>query len=70
MNGQKLQVVYIIRVHVNSPTWEALSPEQSTLMRIAKASVVFERLRANVLERNGIKLDTKLKGTANTLVCM
>ena len=29
--------------------------------RIAKASVAFGRLRANVLERNGIKLDTKLK---------
>ena len=29
--------------------------------RIAKASVAFGRLRANVWERNGIKLDTKLK---------
>ena len=27
--------------------------------RIAKASVAFGRLRANVWERNGIKLDTK-----------
>ena len=40
--------------------------------RIAKASAVFGRLRANIWERNGIKLDTKLKGfgTSNTLVCM
>ena len=29
--------------------------------RIAKASVAFKSLRANVWERNGIKLDTKLK---------
>ena len=29
--------------------------------RIAKASLAFGRLRANVWERNGIKLDTKLK---------
>ena len=29
--------------------------------RIAKASVTFGRLRANVWEQNGIKLDTKLK---------
>ena len=29
--------------------------------RIAKASVAFGRLRANVWERKGIKLDTKLK---------
>ena len=30
-------------------------------VRIAKASLAFGRLRANVWERNGIKLDTKLK---------
>ena len=43
--------------------------------RIEKASGVLGRLCANVWERNGIKLDTKLKvykagcGTANPLVC-
>ena len=35
--------------------------DDEVIARIAKASVAFGRLRANVWERNGIKLDTKLK---------
>ena len=59
MNGQNRKLL------VNSPTWEALSPEKCTLMMRslldAKASLAFGRLHTNVWERNGIKLDTKLK---------
>ena len=45
---------------------EALSPEQCTLVmrlqpELRKASVAFGRLRTNVWERNGIRLDTKQK---------
>ena len=46
----------------------------SDFARIAKASVTFGKLRANVLEQNGINLGTKLKvykaRTANPRVCM
>ena len=51
---------------INSPILEALSPEQCTLMmklqpELQNASVAFGRPRTNVWERNGIRLDTKLK---------
>ena len=71
VNGQKTELL------INSPTWEALSravhTDDKVIGRIAKKkkkkkkktatknSVAFERLRANVWERNGVKLDTKLK---------
>ena len=42
-------------------TWEAHFTDDEITARIAKVSVAFWRLRANVCERNGIKLDTKLK---------
>ena len=35
--------------------------DDEVTVSIAKASVAFGRLRANVWERNGIKIDTKLK---------
>ena len=55
VNGQKLKVVD------NSPTWEALFPEQCTLMmrslpELQKPVWHFGRLRANIWERNEIKL--------------
>ena len=50
---------------INSPTWEVLSPEQYTLMMRSlpglQKPVWHSEDRANVWERNGIKLDTKLK---------
>ena len=39
----------------------SLSPDDEVTARIAKAIVAFGRLRANVWERNEIKIDTKLK---------
>ena len=36
--------------------------DDEVTVRTAKASVAFARLRTNVWERNGIRLDTKLKG--------
>ena len=59
MNGQKLQVVdtftYLGRV---LPKAVHIDDDAA---RTAKASVAFGRLRTNVWERNGIRLDTKLK---------
>ena len=50
---------------INSPTLEALSPEQCTLMMRSlpelQKPVWHSEDRANVWERNGIKIDTKLK---------
>ena len=55
MNGHKLKVVdnykFCREVHV----------DDDVTARIAKASVSFGRLCANIWERNGIKLDTRLK---------
>ena len=56
VNGQKLKVVVVI-TYLGS----TLSRADEVTARIAKASVAFGRLRANVWERNGIKLDAKLK---------
>ena len=39
----------------------AVHNDDKVTARIAKASVIFERLRANVWELNGIKLHAKLK---------
>ena len=50
VNGQKLHSP-IRAVHIDG----------EVIARNAKASVAFGRLRPNVWERNGIRLDTKLK---------
>ena len=60
MNGQKLKVVDKF-TYVESTLSRAVHTDDEVTARIAKASVAFGRLRANVWERNGIKLDTKLK---------
>ena len=59
MNGQKLK-------NVDKSTYlgsRAVRTDDEVTARIAKASVAFGRLRANVWERNGIKLETKLNGS-------
>ena len=51
------------KLSINSPILEALSPEHDDEItaRTANASVAFGRLCTNVWERNGIRLDPKLK---------
>ena len=60
VNGQKLKVVDKF-TYLGSTLSRAVHIDAEITARIAKASVAFGRLRANVWERNGIKLDTKLK---------
>ena len=60
MNGQKLKVVDEF-TYLGSTLSRAVHVDDEVTARIAKASVAFRRLRANVWEQNGIKLDTKLK---------
>ena len=61
MNGQKLQVVDKFN-YLGSTLSRAVHIDDEVTARTAKASVAFGRLRTNVWERNGIRLDTKLKG--------
>ena len=60
MNGQKLKVVDKF-TYLGSTLSRAVHIDDEVTARIAKASVAFGRLRANVWERGRIKLDTKLK---------
>ena len=60
VNGQKLKVVDKF-TYLGSTLSRAVHIDDEITARIAKASVAFGRHRANVWERNGIKLDTKLK---------
>ena len=60
VNEQKLKVVDKF-TFLGSTLSRAVHIDDEVTGRIAKASVAFGRLRANVWERNGIKLDTKLK---------
>ena len=60
MNGEKLKVVDKF-TYLGSTLSRAVHTDDEVTARIAKASVAFGRLRANVWERNGIKLGTKLK---------
>ena len=60
VNGQKLKVVDKF-TYLGSTLSRAVHIDDEVTARILKASVVFGRLRANVLERNGIKINTKLK---------
>ena len=59
-NGQKLKVVDKFTC-LGSTLSRAVYIDDEVTARTAKASVAFGRLRANVWERNEIKLDTKLK---------
>ena len=60
VNGQKLEVVDKF-TYLGSTLSRAVHIDDEITARITMASVAFGRLRANVWERNGIKLDTKLK---------
>ena len=60
VNGQKLQVVDNF-TYLGSTLSRAVHIDDEVTARTAKASVSFGRLRTNVWERNGIRLDTKLK---------
>ena len=60
VNGQKLQVVDKF-TYLGSTLSRAVHIDDEVIARTAKASEAFGRLRTNVWERNGIRLDTKLK---------
>ena len=60
VNGQKLQVVDKF-IYLGSTLSRAVHIDDEVTARTAKASVAFARLRTNVWERNGIRLDIKLK---------
>ena len=60
MNGQKFQVVDKF-TYLGSTLSRAVHIDDEVTARTAKASAAFGRLRTNVWERNGIRLDTKLK---------
>ena len=60
VNGQKLQVVDKF-TYLGLTLSRAVYIDDEVTARTAKASVAFGRLRTNVWERNGIRLDTKLK---------
>ena len=59
-NGQKLEVVDKF-TYLGSTLSRAVHIDDEVTARTAKASVAFGRLRKNVWERNGIRLDTKIK---------
>ena len=59
VNEQKLKIVDKF-TYLRSTLSRAVHIDDEVTARIAKASVAVGRLRANVWERNGIKLDTKL----------
>ena len=60
VNGLKLQVVDKF-AYLRSTLSRAVHIDDDVTARTAKASVAFGRLRTNVWERNGVRLDTKLK---------
>ena len=60
MNGQKLHVVDKF-TYLGSTLSRPVHIDDEVTARTAKASVAFGRLRTNAWERNGIRLDTKLK---------
>ena len=47
--------------YLGSALSRAVHIDHEVTAKLANASVTFARLRANVWEQNGIKLDTKLK---------
>ena len=60
MNGQKLQVVDKFP-YLESILSIAVHIDDEVTARTAKASIAFGIFRTNIWERNGIRLDTKLK---------
>ena len=70
VNVQKLQVVDIY-TYLGSTLYRAVHIDDEVTARTSKASVAFGRLRTNVWERNGIRLES-LQGccTAIPLICI
>ena len=66
---KKLKVVDKF-TYLGSTLSRAVHIDDEVIARIAKASVTFGRLRANIWEQNGIKLDTKLKVYKVVVLCM
>ena len=62
VDGQKLNVVDKF-TYLGSTLSRAVHIDDEVTARVAKSSVAFGRLRANVWERNGIKLDTQAEST-------
>ena len=60
VKGQRLQVVYKF-TYLGSTLSRIVHFDDEVNARIAKASVAFGRLRGNILDRSGIRPDTKLK---------
>ena len=60
VNGQKLQAVDKF-TYLGRTLFRAVHIDDEVTARTAKASVAFGRLCTNDWERNGIRLDTKLK---------
>ena len=60
MNGQTLRVVDKF-TYLGSTLSRAMHIDDEVTARVANASVAFGKARANVWERNGTKLHTKLK---------
>ena len=60
VNGQKLQVVDKF-TYLESTLSIAVHFDDEIIARTTKVSVAFGRLRTYVWERNGIRLDTRLK---------
>ena len=72
VKGQKLKIVDKF-TYLGSTLSRAVHIDDEVTARISKTSVAFGRLRANVWQQNGIKLDTESLqgcGTTNPLVCM
>ena len=61
MNQPSLLKVVDKFTNLGSTVSRAVHIDDTVTARIVKASMAFGRLRANVWERNGIKLDTRLK---------
>ena len=60
MKGQRLQVVDKF-TYLGSTLSRVVHIDDEVNARIAKASAAFGRLRGNIWDRSGIRLDTKLK---------
>ena len=71
VKGHRLQVVDKF-TYLGSTLSRVVHIDDEVKARIVKASAAFGRLRGSFWDRNGIRLDTKLKvyKAANTIVCM
>ena len=60
VNGQRLQVDNKF-TYLGSTLSRAMHIDDEVTARIVKASVAFGNLRGNIWDRNGLRLDTKIK---------